>query len=249
MSTLPSVDNSGETDYAAKIREVADVLQAWRGPVVLVAHVDPDGDALGSTLALKRALGALGKETVLPLDAPRYLSFLADEGELAAPLERLPEGCLLAILDVADEARAEGAPLEGAAFTLNIDHHGTNARFGDLACVEPSRAATAHIVKDVIGALGVTWTEAIATPCLTGILTDTGNLRFGNTTPETLRAAGELIAHGVPLRRTHRPSAVASPRLFQDARQGDVHRGVSAGRLRGDGAHYPRDARRHRPDR
>ncbi len=202
MTSLPSartsgVDNSGEADYRAKVQAIADKLSAWQGPIVLIAHVDPDGDALGSTLALKRALAALGKETLLPLDAPRYLAFLAEEGELAGPLERLPGGCLLAILDVADEDRAEGAPLEGATFTVNIDHHGTNARFGDLACVEPSRAATAHIVKDIIDALPVAWTAAIATPCLTGILTDTGNLRFGNTTPETLRAAGELVAKGV----------------------------------------------------
>ena len=198
MSTLSPVDNSGEADYAAKIQEVADTLKAWSGPVVLIAHVDPDGDALGSTLGLKRALDALGKETVLPIEAPRYLAFLAEEGELSQPLETLPEGCLLAILDVADEERAEGAPLKGAAFTLNVDHHGTNDRFGDLACVEPNRAATAHIVKDIVDAMGVAWTPAIAIPCLTGILTDTGNLRFGNTTPETLKAAGELISHDVP---------------------------------------------------
>ncbi len=198
MSTPAPVDNSGETDYSAKIQAVADKLRAWEGPVVLIAHVDPDGDALGSTLALKRALDALGKETVLPLEAPRYLAFLAEEGELSAPLETLPERCLLAILDVADEDRAEGAPLEGAAFTLNLDHHGTNVRFGDLACVEPDRAATAHIVKDVIDAMGVPWSPAIATPCLTGILTDTGNLRYGNTAPATLQAAGDLIAKGVP---------------------------------------------------
>ena len=198
MTSSPPVDNSGETNYAAKVQTIADKLRDWRGPVVLIAHVDPDGDALGSTLGLKRALDALGKRTVLPLEPPRFLAFLAQEGELAEPLETLPEGCLLAILDVAEENRAVGAPLTGAAFTINIDHHGTNPRFGDLACVEPDRAATAHIVKDVIDALGVTWTSDIATPCLTGILTDTGNLRFGNTTPETLQAAGALIAAGVP---------------------------------------------------
>ena len=198
MTSSPPVDNSGETNYAAKVQTIADKLRDWRGPVVLIAHVDPDGDALGSTLGLKRALDALGKRTMLPLEPPRFLAFLVEEGELAEPLETLPEGCLLAILDVAEENRAVGAPLTGAAFTINIDHHGTNPRFGDLACVEPDRAATAHIVKDVIDALGVTWTSDIATPCLTGILTDTGNLRFGNTTPETLQAAGALIAAGVP---------------------------------------------------
>lgn len=162
-----------------------------------MAHVDPDGDALGSTLALKRALDSLGKETMLPIEPPRFLRFLVRDGELSPPLERLPENCLLAILDVADEPRVEGAPLEGAAFTINVDHHGTNNRFGDIACVEPARAATAHIVKDIIDALEVRWTPEIATPCLTGLLTDTGNFRFANTSPEVLTAAGELIAHGI----------------------------------------------------
>ena len=77
MTSSPPVDNSGETDYAAKVQTIADKLRDWRGPVVLIAHVDPDGDALGSTLALKRALDALGKETFLPIGAPRFLAFLS----------------------------------------------------------------------------------------------------------------------------------------------------------------------------
>ena len=82
----------------------------------------------------------------------------------------------------------------------------------------PNRAATAHIVKDVIDALGVKWTSDIATPCLTGILTDTGNLRFGNTTPETLQAAGELIAAGVPYAELTDRLQWRHPDYFQDAR-------------------------------
>lgn len=191
------IDNTGESDYPKKIAEIAAALRDWSGPVVLASHVDPDGDALGSTLALKRALDALGKRTTLVLEPPSYLAFLAAPGELSAPLERLPAGCLLAILDVAESGRVEGVPLEGAAFTLNVDHHGTNDRFGDLALVEPDKAATALIVKDVIDRLPLAWTPEIATPCLTGLITDTGNFRYGNTSREVLEAAGALVEVGV----------------------------------------------------
>lgn len=165
--------------------------------MVLISHENPDGDALGSSLALKRALDALGKDTLLALEPPSYLSFLAAPGELSASLKQLPENCLLIVLDVEVGERATGAPLDGATFLINIDHHGTNPRIGDLVCVEPGRAATAHIVKDVIDTLGLSWTREMATPCLTGIITDTGNFRFGNTTPEVFQAASELIAHDV----------------------------------------------------
>lgn len=190
-------DNRGETDYAGKVAEVAERLASWTGPIVLLAHVDPDGDALGSTLALKRALDALGKSTVLPMEPPGYLRFLVRDGELSGALDRLPDRALLAVLDVADAPRAWGAPFEGAALLLNMDHHGTNDRFGDLVLVEPAAAATAQIVKDVIDALPVAWTPEIATPCLAGIMSDTGTFRFANTDRAVLVSAGDLIAHGV----------------------------------------------------
>ncbi len=190
-------DNRNETDYAGKVRRIAETLTSWSGPIVVVAHVDPDGDALGSTLALKRALDAMGKRTLLPMDPPSYLRFLADDDELAEPLERLPGQALLAVLDVAEARRVAGAPIDGAAFVLNVDHHGTNDRFGDLSLVQPGAAATAQIVKDIVDALPVDWSAQVATPCLTGILTDTGNFRFANTDREVLRAAGDLIGHGV----------------------------------------------------
>jgi bifunctional oligoribonuclease and PAP phosphatase NrnA len=204
-ANTPFVNNQGEANYQEKITRIAEKLNEWTGPVVLISHVDPDGDALGSTLALKRALDALAKDTTLVINAPKYLEFITRPGELSPAIQRLPENCLIAILDVAEIKRCEGVPLEAvqsAAFCLNLDHHGTNDRFGDLACVEPGKAATAQIVKDVIDALGVLnqkdmWTADIATPCLTGILTDTGNFRFGNTSPEVLRDASDLLQHDV----------------------------------------------------
>lgn len=197
MLLASKVQNGGEQDYPAKIDQAALALATWPGPIVIISHVDPDGDAIGSTLALKRALDRLGKSTTLVIEPPRYLNFLVREGELSKPLSSLPQNCLLAVLDVEVGPRATGAPLVGAAKIVNIDHHGTNPRHGDLSVVQPSRAATAHLVKDLIDALGVPWTLELAEPCLTGILTDTGNFRFSNTSPEVLRAAGELIATGL----------------------------------------------------
>jgi bifunctional oligoribonuclease and PAP phosphatase NrnA len=201
----PFVNNQGEANYQEKINLIAEKLSSWSGPFVMISHVDPDGDALGSALALKRVLDTLGKDTTLIMDAPKYLHFITKPGDLSPPIQRLPENCLLAILDVADIQRCDGVPLESlgsATFTVNIDHHGTNNRFGDLACVEPDKAATAQMVKDVVDALEkITkhslWTADIATPCLTGILTDTGNFRFGNTSPEVLRDSSELLHYDV----------------------------------------------------
>src|SRR5690606_20810497 len=99
---------------------------------------------------LGRALRTLGKDITVATTPPRYLRFLADEGELVDEVPKLPEGALLFVLDVADRSRVAGGPAEGAAFTVNIDHHGTNDRFGDIAVVQPSKAATALLVKELI---------------------------------------------------------------------------------------------------
>ncbi len=207
MTSHPAKDlerpgNRGEADYAGRIAEIAQTLAAWDGPVVLATHVDPDGDAIGSALALKRALATLGKRTYFPCTPPRYLEFLDEPGELSAPLAVLPEGALVAVLDVEVSDRLAGVPVAGTAvtgaqFTVVLDHHGTNNRAGDLVCVQPNCAATAQMVKEVIDRLPVDWTPELATPCLTGLLTDTGNFRYTNTTPEVLRTAADLLIEGV----------------------------------------------------
>lgn len=198
MSTF--VDNSGEADYKGKLRQIAAQLTAWQGPVALVSHVDPDGDALGSTLALKRALQALGKQTSLAMEPPPFLEFLLEPGEVQPLFASLPDNCLLCVLDVADQPRVAGISLETmatAAFTINIDHHGTNDRFGDLALVQPSKAATCQITKELIDLLGVEWDHRIATPCLTGLITDTGSFRFSNTDSSVFATASDLLRYGI----------------------------------------------------
>lgn len=194
---MEQINNQPEPQYWEKMRLVADVLRASDAPVVIIAHEDPDGDAVGSTLGLARALRQLGKEVWWIVEPPRFLRFLPRDDEYHEPIEKLPEDAILVVLDSGDRHRAVGAPVEG--FVINIDHHGSNSRFGQIHIVDPTKAAAAQMVKDLIDALEVEWTEEIATPVLTGLITDTGNFRFGNTTPEVLETAAELVGHGVKL--------------------------------------------------
>ncbi|MCL5964915.1 MAG: bifunctional oligoribonuclease/PAP phosphatase NrnA [Deinococcus sp.] len=189
--------NQAEPQYQEKLRAVAETLKNLEHPIIIVTHVDPDGDAIGSSLGLARALRALGKNVTWIAEPPRFLRFLVEDGEYSGPIDHIPADTTLLVLDAAEPSRVEGAPVEG--FVINLDHHGTNPRFGHMAVVDPSKAATAQIVKDLISLLGVKWTPEIATPVLTGLITDTGNFRFANTTPEVLRAAAELVSYGVKL--------------------------------------------------
>lgn len=180
----------------ATLAEVAARLHAWHGPIVVLAHVDPDGDALGSVLSLTRALRRLGKTVVAPLTPPRFLAFLSEPGELSEPLAELPPETLVVVLDC-DPTRTTGAPLEGAAAVINLDHHPGNPGDSELSLVLPELAATAVLVKHLVDALGLAWDAALATPCLCGILTDTGTFRYANTDRHTLAVAGALIDAGV----------------------------------------------------
>jgi phosphoesterase RecJ-like protein len=129
-------------------------------------------------------------------EPPRYLRFLAEEGELTAPLAELPPGTLLAVLDT-DLRRAIGAPPEAAARVVNVDHHGTNPGGADVLWVDPAYASATMMVAEVVEALGVPWDAHLATPCLAGLMTDTGHFRFGNTDRRALERAGRLIDAGV----------------------------------------------------
>ncbi|ULH15628.1 bifunctional oligoribonuclease/PAP phosphatase NrnA [Deinococcus sp. KNUC1210] len=206
MTAPTPPQNIPNPDYAAQIQAVADHLDAHTGPVVIVAHVDPDGDALGSCLGLQRTLRACGKEAQTYMEVPHYLAFLPQPGEVLPRLESWPEGALLVVLDVDnnDAARVAGADL--SSFTgsvINVDHHGTNKRQASLGVVDPSQAATAGMVADIAQVLlersDQPWTPEIATPLLTGLNTDTGSFRFANTTPAVLRQAASLVEHGARL--------------------------------------------------
>lgn len=183
--------------YLETLTQMGSELRDWTGPIIIASHIDPDGDALGSVLTAKRALAKVGKESIAVVTPPAYLSFLAEPGELSEPLEQLPENTLLLVVDTALDYRVEGVDYTQAARVFNIDHHATNPRTGDLSVVEPAKGANAILMKEFVDILGVPWDAKLAEACLTGILTDTGFMRFGNTNAEVLEAVAMLLDQGV----------------------------------------------------
>jgi len=174
---------------------------------LLVTHVAPDGDALGSLLGLGWMLRSLGREPMLACsDAlPRQLDFLPGFDEVTVQ----PTGCfdLLVSLDCSDPQRmgaagnlpeVEGLPL------LNIDHHVTNLRFGTVNVVDAAAVSTTQILYRLRPLLGVELDERIATCLLTGLVTDTRGFRTSNVTPEVLRTAAGLMEAGASLARISR---------------------------------------------
>ncbi len=217
----PEPKNAPEPRYAELVAQIAQELGGHRGEIVILSHVDPDGDALGSCLGLQRALKLVGGQAQTYMNVPQYLEFLPAEGEVLPELKAWPEDALLVVLDVDnnDVRRVAGADLSSfGGRVINIDHHGTNARRADLGLVDPTQAATAGMVADIaqllLDAASKDWTPEIATPLLTGLNTDTGSFRFANTSPAVLRQAASLVERGAQLAWINDRLSQNPPRYF-----------------------------------
>ena len=172
---------------------------------LLISHVSPDGDTLGSALALYQGLLKLGKRVFLACEEPVPVTYR--ELPFADRVRAVPEegfSCVVCI-DCADLRRCGTLePLvKAAARTLCIDHHATNAGFADVNYVEDC-AATGEIVFSLLSLLGVPLTQDIAVCLYTALATDTGNFSYSNTTPQTFRIMAELLAAGIDLPRWNR---------------------------------------------
>ncbi len=168
---------------------------------LIVSHVDPDGDTIGSSLGLAWALRALGKDVMLACQdpVPDEILFLPGVGAY----EPQVRGDIEAVIAVdASDLRRMGSVYDpqtmGSLPLLVIDHHVTNDGFGTVNLVEKA-SSTAEIVLRVIDALGVPIDETIATCLLTGIVTDTQGFRTSSTTPGSLSAAQRLVQAGAGL--------------------------------------------------
>ncbi len=165
----------------------------------LIMHVSPDGDTIGSACALRLAFMALGKrvQAVCDGDVPRIYRFLEGAEDIIKPNDARITGAAIAV-DCADEGRmgAAGEIFAQAKHTANIDHHVTNTMFAQHNAVEANAAAAAEVVKKLIEQLDVEFGADIATCLFCGLVADTGNFAYSNTTPDTLFAAGELLQRG-----------------------------------------------------
>jgi len=189
-----------KTTQKTELQTVADAIRAHERFVV-VAHENPDGDALGSLLGMTLGLRALGKDAAMYLagDAPLpgEYAFLDLEG-LVRELPSDMEDRVLLTVDCANERRIgeSRAPVERAAAVIDVDHHHDNSRFGDVNMVVADASSTAEMVRDLLGELGVALTPEIAEALYVGVVTDTGRFQYSNTTPKALRLAAELVEAG-----------------------------------------------------
>ena len=183
-------------------RAVALIRDAKR--VVLACHVSPDGDALGSTLALGIALRRLGLEVIAshdtwPLRTPPSLKFLPGQDLLvaASSIDFAPD--LLMTFDTGSRDRlgALSALVDSSTDTVVVDHHVTNTCFGSLNLIDVAAASTTVIVAELLDRLDVEWDAQIATCLYTGLVTDTGSFKYAATTPAVHLLAARLLATGI----------------------------------------------------
>ena len=183
--------------------------------VLLLAHVTPDADALGSALGLGLALQGMGKEVQVTVGevgfvTPASLSFLPGTELIRAP-EDLSAADLVISCDVSSDARLGSVKeiLDTAAVSIAIDHHPSFTGFGTIHLVNPKAAATAEIVLELIDRLELPITKEIAAAIFSGLTTDTGSFKYQSTTSHTLRTAARLLDTGID-------SAQLSRLLFDD---------------------------------
>ncbi len=200
MSSPPN-----QTTTAADLGAVVEAIRG-RDRFLVTTHENPDGDALGSLLATHLALRSLGKDSVMFLAGPaplpgEYRFLPLDELRRDLPGDAA-ERTLMAV-DCANETRlgADPAVLHQTPFTVNVDHHHDNSRFGDVNLVDAGASSTGEVLRDVFLELGVELTPELAEPLYVALVTDTGRFQYANTTPKALRLAAELVEAGADVHK------------------------------------------------
>jgi phosphoesterase RecJ-like protein len=184
--------------------EIGAVLRSQQTFAVL-SHVRPDGDALGSQLGLGLSLSKLGK-TVMVRNEDSLLekySFLPGGEFLQTPLSEPQDFDVAIALDTATQSRLGTATslVRSAKTWINIDHHPSNPRYGDLVYIDSNAPATGQILFELIQSQGLPMDAAIAENLFVAISTDTGSFQYPNTTARTFEIGAELLRCGVNVGR------------------------------------------------
>ena len=192
---------------ASRDDTLAELRRAQR--FVLVTHERPDGDALGSLLAMQGVLSGLGKDSVMfiareELPPPHEYRFLALQGLISDPPQDVRERTVV-FLDCGNIDRNPAADvLRDGAVLVNIDHHHDNTHFGTINHVVPQASCTAEIVWDLMHGLGAEPSPTVADALYVGLITDTGRFMYENTGPRAHQMAAELIEAGVDVQAIYR---------------------------------------------
>lgn len=174
--------------------------------IVILTHENPDGDAIGSALALYNSLKQMGKEPdIIVPEYPRTFEFLPSTDEIKK--ESSIEKYDLAIsVDCATIKMLNGFAkyFEDAKVKINIDHHSSNTMFGDYNYVSPDAPACAQVLIGVFKFLNINITKEIGTCLITGIITDTGGFKYPGVTAETFEFTAGLLQDGVNISKIYR---------------------------------------------
>ncbi len=187
--------------YEDRLKRIAAIL-GENERFLILEHEKPDGDCIGSGLALALALSSLGKTVLLLSQDPhppsydflpgRYLHFTTANVERQ---EIRPD--VTVFVDCTDPERTGNAlAYAGTGTWVNIDHHISNSMFGHVSLVDPDAAATGELIFFLLHAMDVTPNDDIATCLYVALVSDTGGFRYQNTSPRTLRVAARLIELG-----------------------------------------------------
>jgi phosphoesterase RecJ-like protein len=169
--------------------------------VLLATHIHPDGDAIGSLLALGLALEeGLKKKVQLYNESvlPAVYHFLPSIHRIKNEPGDIKAYDTAVILDCSDLQRVGKAAeaISRIPTVINIDHHATNTRFGNYQLIEPRASATTEILHQLLREMEMPITCAMAYAIYTGIMADTGSFRFSNTTPEAFKICHEMVCQG-----------------------------------------------------
>ena len=186
----------------------AEIVAAMRSAqrIAVVAHVRPDGDAVGSILGLALSLRALGKEVTALLEdgVPENLVFLPGTDTVVQPVMDSLDVDLAIALDTATHERIGErckALLDAAPVLVNIDHHPTNPRYGTMNLIDADSPATGQIVYNLLSEHGLPIDDAVRQNLFVAISTDTGSFQFSSTNARTHQIAAEMIGDGLDTSR------------------------------------------------
>lgn len=176
------------------------LIEALRadGPVILCGHARPDGDSIGSVMAMAAALRALGRPVRPICSDPAPAAFHVFPGMEALEITRDVDatGATVVVMESGALSRTGITGLERAAVVVNIDHHLGNSGYGTVTWFDETAAACVEMVGEAIDALGVPWSTAIATYLYLGLLTDTGGFRHSHISARSFDLARRAVIAG-----------------------------------------------------